>query len=135
MQYQAESLAQALRLAEAKAQELVKSVPESLAPQLESHSFLLLLDVQKVLRQAIALQQLAALPKVAPLMEPPHLSQVQKEEISLGLPEELLGQMAELSRQGIARLAQKALEEVEAMAEVLPPRERELVEVPLLEEE
>ena len=74
MQFQAESLAQALRLAEAKAQDLVRSVPQSLAPQLESHSFLLLLEVQKVLRQALALQQLAALPKVAPLMEPPVLS-------------------------------------------------------------
>ena len=131
MQYQAESLAQALRLAEAKAQELVRSVPESRAPQLESHSYLLLLDVQKVLRQAIALQQLAALPKVAPLMEEPHLLDSQKEELSLGLPQELLGQMAELSRQGIARLAQQALEEVEAMAEVLPPQAGELVEVPL----
>lgn len=85
MQHQAESLAQALRLAEAKAQELVRAVPESLAPQLEGHAYLLLLDVQKVLRQAVALQQLAALPKVAPLMEPPHLSQAQKELIDVPL--------------------------------------------------
>lgn len=81
MQHQAESLAQALRLAEAKGQELVRAVPESLAPQLEGHAYLLLLDVQKVLRQAIALQQLAALPKVAPLMEPPVLSKSVKRRL------------------------------------------------------
>ncbi len=110
MQFQAESLAQALRLAEAKAQELVRSVPESLAPQLESHSFLLLLEVQKVLRQAVALQQLAALPKVAPLMEPPVLS-----------------------KSVLRRLQVQGLAEVEAQVEVLEPQgqERELVEVPL----
>lgn len=106
MQFQAESLAQALRLAEAKAQDLVRSVPQSLAPQLESHSFLLLLEVQKVLRQALALQQLAALPKVAPLMEPPVLSPQAKAQ---------------------------ALVQVEAQVEVLPPQAQagELVEVPL----
>ena len=114
MQYQAESLAQALRLAEAKAQELVKSVPESLAPQLESHSFLLLLDVQKVLRQAIALQQLAALPKVAPLMEPPHLSAQAKAQAKEWAP---LATAEDFARE----------------KDLLPPRE--LVEVPLLEEE
>ena len=123
MQYQAESLAQALRLAEAKAQELVRAVPESLAPQLDSHAFLLLLDVQKVLRQAIALQQLAALPKVAPLMEPPYLSQSERRRLEIqqqglvaveGLEEQVL-----------------ALAQVEEQVEVLPPQAEELVEVPL----
>ena len=132
MKHQLEMLVQVLKLAQVRGQELVRAVPES-HRQLESHSYLLLLDIQKVLRQALALQTLAHHSVQTPLMEPPHLSEGQKEEISLGLPEELLGQMAELSRQGIARLAQKALEEVEAQVEVLPPRE--LVEVPLLEEE
>ena len=110
MQHQAESLAQALRLAEAKALELVRAVPESLAPQLESHAFLLQLEVQKVLRQAVALQQLAALPKVAPLMEPPHLSQSVRRRL-------------EIQQQGLVQ--------AEAQVEVLPPQAGELVEVPL----
>lgn len=110
MQHQAESLAQALRLAEAKALELVRAVPESLAPQLETHAFLLQLEVQKVLRQAVALQQLAALPKVAPLMEPPALSRSQARRL-------------EAQQQGLAQ--------VEEQVEVLSPQGQELVEVPL----
>lgn len=109
MQYQAESLAQALRLAEAKALELIRAVPQEKA-QLESHSFLLLLEVQKVLRQAVALQQLASLQVLAPLMEEPQVS---------------------------AQARAQALAEVEAQVEVLEAQEqvRELVEVPLLEAE
>ena len=105
MQYQAESLAQALRLAEAKALDLVRAVPQEKA-QLESHSFLLLLEVQKVLRQAVALQQLASLQVLAPLMEEPRVS---------------------------AQVRAQALAEVEEQVEVLPPQAqvRELVEVPL----
>ena len=110
MQYQAESLSQVLRMAEAKAQELVRAIPESLAPNLEGSAFLLLLDVQAVLRQAVALQQLAALPKIAPLMEPPHLSRSQVRRL-------------EIQQQGLV--------EAEAQVEVLPPQGRELVEVPL----
>ena len=52
MQYQAEMLVQALRKAEFQAQELVRLIPE-LQPQMETHSYLLLLEVQKVLRQAV----------------------------------------------------------------------------------
>lgn len=122
MQYQAEMLVQVLQLAEAKAMELCRSVPSE-HREMDSHCYLLLLDVQALTRQAKAVQALAERVQATgqgPLMEAP---------LSLGLPQELLGQMAELSRQGIQRLAQQALEEVEAMAEVLPPRE--LVEVPI----
>jgi hypothetical protein len=126
MQFQAESLAQALRLAEAKAQELVRSVPESLAPQLESHSYLLLLDVQKVLRQAIALQQLASLPKVAPLMEPPHLSpQAKAQALVEGVQAQ--AEVAIQMEQTVQDLKEQAKEQTQQL--------RELVEVPLLEEE
>lgn len=127
MQYQAESLAQALRLAEAKAQELVRAVPESLAPQLESHAFLLQLEVQKVLRQAVALQQLAALPKVAPLMEPPHLSQSERRRLEI--QQQGLVAVEGLEQEALAMA--RELAEAEAQVEVLPPQAGELVEVPL----
>jgi hypothetical protein len=60
VQYQAEALAQVLRLAQAKALELVQVSPALL----EVEAVLLQQQVGQVLRQAVALQQLAALPQV-----------------------------------------------------------------------
>jgi hypothetical protein len=60
VQYQAEVLAQVLRLAQAKALELVQVAQA----QLEVEAVLLQQQVGQVLRQAVALQQLAALPQV-----------------------------------------------------------------------
>jgi hypothetical protein len=104
VQYQAEMLVQVLQLAEARAQALVRAVPQEQG-QLESYSYLLLLDVQKVARQAVALRALAE--RVletgqAPLLEAPLVS---------------------------AQVRVQALAEAEAQVEVLPPQE--LVEVPL----
>ena len=62
MRYQAEMLAQILRVAQAKAEALVQALPESQV-HLEGPAVLLLQEVQAVLRQAVALQQLAALPQ------------------------------------------------------------------------
>jgi hypothetical protein len=104
MQYQAEMLVQVLQLAEARAQELVRAVPQEQG-QLESYSYLLLLDVQKVARQAVALRALAERVLAtgqAPLLEAPLVS---------------------------AQVRVQALAEAEAQVEVLPPQE--LVEVPL----
>jgi len=125
MRYQAEMLAQVLRLAQAKAQALVQAVPEE-SPQLEYQAQLLQREVQSVLRQAVALQQLLALPQEqeAPLLE-------------LEVPQELLQSMEALAQQGIQQLAQQALAlaEAEAQVEVLEPGAQELVQVPLLEAE
>lgn len=104
MQFQVEMLVQVLEVARAKAGAVIQAAPES-RPQLESHAFLLALDVQKVLRQAIALQELALAPS-APLMEPPVLS-----------------------KSVLRRLQVQGLVEEEAQVEALPPQE--LVEVPL----
>ena len=105
MQYQAEMLVQVMKLAEAKALELVRAVPQEQG-QMESHSYLLLLEVQKVHRQAVALQELAKVAQVqAPLMEAP-----------------------QVSKSVLRRLRVQGLAEVEEQVEVLPPQ---LVEVPL----
>jgi hypothetical protein len=58
--FQAEVLAQTLRLAQEKALALVQAAP----PRLEVEAVLLQREVQAVLRQAVALQQLAVLPQV-----------------------------------------------------------------------
>jgi hypothetical protein len=58
--FQAEVLAQTLRLAQEKALALVQAA----LPRLEVEAALLQQEVQAVLRQAVALQQLAALPLV-----------------------------------------------------------------------
>jgi hypothetical protein len=143
MQYQAEMLAQVLRLAQVKVQALVQAAP----PRLEVEAVLLQREVLAVLQQAVALQQLVALPQEqeVPLLE-------------LGVPQEVLRQADLYSRQGIEQLAlraiaqaeaggwamarameqvdsEQALVEAEAQVEVLEPQERELVEVPLLEME
>ena len=110
MRYQAEMLAQVLRLALARSEELEKSLPQEKA-HLEGEVVLLRREIQAVLRQAVALQQLAY--SELPPQEP----------LELGLPEELLGQMAEVSRRAIAQMAQQALVEAEAMAEVLEPQQ------------
>jgi hypothetical protein len=113
MQYQAEVLVQVLQLAEARALQLVQAVPEEQG-QMESHCYLLLLEVQKVARQAVALQALAERVQAtgrAPLSEAPLVS---------------------------AAARARALAEAEAQVEVLEAQEArvaELVEVPLLEEE
>jgi hypothetical protein len=104
VQYQAEMLVQVLKLAEVKALELVRAVPQEQG-QMESHSYLLLLEVQKVARQAVALQALAERALVqAPLMEVPLVS---------------------------AQARARALAEAEAQVEVLEAQAVELVEVPL----
>ena len=126
MIYQAEVLAQILRLAQAKAEALVQAAP----PRLEVEAVLLQREVQALLRQAVALQQLAALPQEqeVPLLE-------------LGLPQEALQQLEEQVRQGWEQVAQRALAaeqvlvEAEAQVEVLEPGARVLVQVPLLEAE
>jgi len=130
MIFQAEMLAQVLRLAQAKALELVQAAP----PRLEAQAVLLQQEVQAVLRQAVALQQLAALPQgqEVPLLE-------------LGLPQGALQQLEEQVRQGWEQQVQRALavEQVRAEAgewavgQVLTQvaQERELVQVPLLEAE
>jgi hypothetical protein len=51
-------LAQVLRLAQAKAQVLLRAVPQEQVVQ-EEQAVLLLQEVEKVLRQAVAFQQLA----------------------------------------------------------------------------
>lgn len=133
MRYQAEMLAQVLRLAQVKVQALVQAVPEQ-APELEARAQLLQQEVLAVLRQAVALQQLVALPQEqeVPLLE-------------LGLPREALQQLEVEVRQGWEQAAQRALavEQVRAEAaewavnQVLTEmaQERVLVQVPLLEAE
>lgn len=133
MRYQAEMLAQVLRLAQVKVQALVQAVPEQ-SPQLEVQAQLLQQEVLAVLRQAVALQQLAALPQEqeVPLLE-------------LGLPREALQQLEVEVQLGWEQAVQRALavEQVRAEAaewavnQVLTEmaQERELVQVPLLEAE
>ena len=133
MRYQAEMLAQVMRLAQVKVQALVQAVPEQ-APELEARAQLLQQEVLAVLRQAVALQQLVALPQEqeVPLLE-------------LGLPQEALQQLEVEVRQGWEQAAQRALavEQVRAEAaewavnQVLTEmaQERVLVQVPLLEAE
>lgn len=122
MKYQAEMLAQVLRLAQVKAQELVQAVPQGL-PQLEHRAQLLQESVLQVQRQALALQQLMALPQVQEKVSPQRLLPLQKQALQEAL------QRAKLQAQA------QALAEAEAQVEVLEPREQELVQVPLLEEE
>ena len=129
MRYQAEMLAQVMRLAQVKVQALVQAVPEQ-APELEARAQLLQQEVQAVLRQAVALQQLVALPQEqeVPLLE-------------LGLPQEALQQLEVEVRQGWEQAVQRALAveqvlaEAEAQVEVLEPGARVLVQAPLLEAE
>lgn len=126
MQYQAEMLAQVLRLAQAKALELVQAAPA----RLEVEAVLLQQEVQAVLRQAVALQQLAALPEVP---------------LELGLPQEALQQLEVEVRQGWEQAAQRALAGVMAQAEAggwavaqameQVDLEQELVQAPLLAED
>ena len=104
MRYQAEMLAQVLRLAQAKAEALVQAAP----PRFEVEAVLLQREVQAVLRQAVALQQLAALPQE---------------------PEALLLEQE-------VPLQESALVQAEAQVEVLEPEQaQELVQAPLLVED
>ena len=129
MKYQAEMLAHVLRLAQERAQDLVRSVPAGL-PRLEQKAVLLQQEVLKVQRQALALQQLVAL-------------QPQEEEspLELGLPQEALQQLQAEVQQGWEKALQRAqaveqvLVEAEAQVEVLEPQEQELVQAPLLGDE
>ena len=129
MRYQAEMLAQVMRLAQVKVQALVQAVPEQ-APELEARAQLLQQEVLAVLRQAVALQQLVALPQEqeVPLLE-------------LGLPQEALQQLEVEVQRGWEQAVQRALAveqvlaEAEAQVEVLEPGARVLVQVPLLEAE
>lgn len=138
MKYQAEMLAQVLRLAQVKAQALVQAVPQGL-PLLERQAVLLQQEVVKVQRQALALQQLVALPQQAE----PLLPQQEVPLLELGVPQEALQQLEVEVQQGWEQAAQQALAavqvqalvEVEAQVEVLEPQVRELVQVPLLEAE
>ena len=107
MRYQAEMLAQILRVAQAKAEALVQALPESQV-HLEGPAVLLLQEVQAVLRQAVALQQLAAL---------------QQEPEALLLEQEV-------------PLQESALVQAEAQVEVLEPEQvQELVQAPPLVED
>ena len=76
MLHQAEMLSQVLKLAQAKAQALVQAVPQAQIQQ-EAKALLLLREVEKVLRQAVALQQLVLLQGV-PLQEREALQLVQE---------------------------------------------------------
>lgn len=134
MKYQAEMLAQVLRLAQVKAQELVQAVPQGL-PRLEQKAVLLQQEVLKVQRQALALQQQAALqPQVEAL-----LPQQEVPLLELGVPQqqeaEVLRELEQAAQQELAAVQVQALVEAEAQVEVLEPQEQELVQVPLLEEE
>jgi hypothetical protein len=90
VQYRVEVLAQVLRLAQAKALELVQAAPA----QLEQQAVLLQQQVGQVLRQAVALQQLAALPvvpvqdQVSPLVQAEALVEVWEPELVQVLPPE-----------------------------------------------
>lgn len=123
MRYQAEMLAQILRLAQVKAQALVQAVPEE-SPRLEVEAQLLQQEVQAVLRQAVALQQLLALPQ-------------EEHQIQIELFDSpfLKAQMEELIQSEYQKLAQRELAAAEALVEVLEPGAQVLVEVPLLEAE
>ena len=133
MRYQAEMLAQVLRLAQMKAQELLRVVPQE-NPRLEAQAQLLQQEVQTVLRQAVALQQLAG-----------HPQQEEEPLLELGLPQEVLQQLEVQVQQGWEQAAQRALAGVMAQAEAggwavaqameQVDLEQELVQVPLLEEE
>ena len=104
MRYQAEMLAQVLRVAQAKAEALVQAA----LPRLEVEAVLLQREVQAVLRQAVALQQLAAL---------------QQEPEALLLEQEV-------------PLQESALVQAEAQVEVLEPEQvQELVQAPPLVED
>lgn len=109
MRYQAEMLAQVLRLALARALELEQALPQEKA-HLEGEVVLLRQSVQALLRQAVALQQLAQsdLPPKEPLLE-------------LGLPEQWMNQLQEQVRQELERQVQQALVLAEQQAEVLEP--------------
>lgn len=99
MQYQAEMLAQVLRLAQVKARELVYSAP----PEFEHQAVLLQQELIHCLRQALALQQRVLQPQ-EPLLE---------------LPEgALLPQLESL----VQLEYQKLLAQVEEQAEVLAPQ-------------
>lgn len=125
MRYQAEMLAQVLRLAQVKVQELVQVVPEQ-SPQLEVQVQLLQQEVQAVLRQAVALQQVLALQQEEQLQA---LARQAFPQLGWALPPQA---QQELEEWGQA--AQRALVEAEAQVEVLAAGQvRELVEVPLLE--
>jgi hypothetical protein len=123
MRYQAEMLAQVLRLAQVKVQALVQAVPEQ-APRLEVEAQLLQEEVQAVLRQAVALQQLLALPQEE------HQIQVELFDSPF-----LKAQMEELIQSEYQKLAQRELAAAEVLAEVLEPGAQVLVEAPLLEAE
>ena len=117
MIFQAEMLAQVLRLAQAKALELVQAAP----PRLEAQAVLLQREVQAVLRQAVALQQLAALPQE---QEVPQVVQQVREQALGWAAQQVLVEMAQ------------SLAQAEEQVEVLAAEQvRELVQVPLLEEE
>ena len=84
MKYQAEMLAQVLRLAQVKVQALVQAVPQGL-PLLEQQAVLLQQEVVKVQRQALALQQLVALPQQAePLLLQQEVPLLELEVLSNG---------------------------------------------------
>ena len=116
MKLQIQRLVAALEQAEVETQVTLRSVPEQF-PQLESHLFLLLLDVQKVARQAKALQAMfESLPK-APQSP---------------LPRRYL---AQAKSQAQVQAEVQALVEAEAQVEVLEPQVQELVQASLPQEE
>ena len=118
MKLQIQRLVAVLEQAEVETQVTLRSVPEQF-PQLESHLFLLLLDVQKVARQAKALQELAlSLPK-AP--QSPLRQQAQ----------------AQVKSQAQVQAEIQALVEAEEQVEVLEPQlvQDELVQEQLLQEQ
>jgi hypothetical protein len=112
-------LAQVLRIAQVKSQELLQAVPEN-RPDLERSAQYLQQELVAVLRQALALQQQALLP-MEPLLEGPFEPQV----FHL-LESEVTRQLNQLVEKSLA--GAKALVEAEAQVEVLEP---ELVEVQL----
>ncbi len=112
MIFQAEVLAQTLRLAQEKALALVQAA----LPRLEVEAALLQREVQAVLRQAVALQQLAALPQ---------------EQVALQ-------QVQERVQEPLERVQEKVqgLVEAEAQVEVLEAGQvQDLVQAPLLVED
>lgn len=107
MQYQAEMLVQVLQLALARAKDLEQALPQEKV-HLEGEAVLLRQEIQAVLRQAVALQELSVLPPQEPL--------------ELGLPPQALQQLESQVQQGLEKMFQQALVAAEAQAEALEPQ-------------
>lgn len=121
MEYQALMVVRALELALAKAQDLLQAVPLG-QPQSEAQVQLLVQALVQVQRQALALEQV--------------LAQVPQQQEALLQVQEVPQAVQQVREQALEWAAEQGLAEAEAQVEVLAAEQvRELVQVPLLEEE